>query len=613
LKKRVMSKDLYKGNIVSNNGKATLIIFTLDSKADKQKVAKHIREKINSLNIPEKIYYGGAPMMVNDIEKMIATDIVRLIPIIVIFMVTILYLSFRSAKGVILPLLSAGISIIWTVGTMVLLHYDLTLITNNMPIILLAVGTAYTIHVVNRVDQEMQNDMKEAVKKGLVFVIIPVILAGLTTVIGFLSFIFGSYLVMIRDFGIFTAMGTLLALLTAIVFIPATISIFSSNKKTAVKSKENVFIRKRILKPLANLLFKHPKYIFTSWISLIVIGVGGIFLINVSVNIQLYFKKTNESWVTENILQKDFGGSSPVYVLFRGDIQNPDVLKLMKKTQLKMQENQYISMTQSVADLIEDMNDAMGEGEKIPDERAKIEQLWFLLEGQDIMSQLVTYELDEAIIQSKFSSSESKDMEKFIADMKTFLKENEIKGCTTELTGMPSIYTTMNNSIIRSQFSSLAIAVVLTLIVVGSILKSFIKGVYATVPILSTIIILFGFMGYAGISLDIATVLVASIALGIGVDYSIHVISHFDHVIKATYDLNTALEETILISGKAVLINVLSVTGGFLVLMFSQMVPLQNFGLLVAISMICSGTGSLSLLPAILIIAHRKKQKINLK
>ncbi len=142
-------------------------------------------------------------------------------------------------------------------------------------------------------------------------------------------------------------------------------------------------------------------------------------------------------------------------------------------------------------------------------------------------------------------------------------------------------------------------------------LKSFSKGVYATIPIIATIAILFGFMGFAGISLDIATVLVASIALGIGIDYSIHVITHFNHSFKETGDINKSLEDTIMISGKAIVINVVSVAAGFLVLIFSQMVPLQNFGLLVALSMVGSGLGALTLLPVILILTSRKKKITN--
>ena len=136
------------------------------------------------------------------------------------------------------------------------------------------------------------------------------------------------------------------------------------------------------------------------------------------------------------------------------------------------------------------------------------------------------------------------------------------------------------------------------------------KGVFATIPIIATIIVLFGFMGATGIPLDIATVLVASIALGIGIDYSIHIITHFNHIHKKTKNLNGAMEETIVISGKAIVINVLSVSAGFLVLIFSQMVPLQNFGILVALSMVGSGFGALTLLPVLLILYYRKKERV---
>ena len=118
--------------------------------------------------------------------------------------------------------------------------------------------------------------------------------------------------------------------------------------------------------------------------------------------------------------------------------------------------------------------------------------------------------------------------------------------------------------------------------------------------------ILFGVMGFAGIPLNIATVLVASIAMGTGIDYSIHVISHFNSHIKEGSTISDALDETIAVSGKAIFINVISVTAGFLVLLFSEMVPLQYFGLLVSLSMVGSGLSALTLLPVILILAHRK-------
>ena len=615
LKHRVFSKEMYKGSIVSEDGTSTLIMFTLLDDIDKQKLAYEIKEKITKLNLPEKIYFGGLPMMMNDVSDLIMSDIVRLIPIVFILIAFILFISFRTARGVIMPLLTAALSVIWTLGIMTLLGYEITMISNIIPIILLAVGSAYTIHVLNRINQCLEKDRDKALKIALAYIITPVILAAVTTVIGFVSFVFGAYLTMIRDFGIFTALGVFFALLLSVFFVPALISGFSMYKSAARldkngKMKFNILSNK-ILWPLKSILINHPKYTLIAWSLLLLITISGVFMIHRSVNMADYFKKGNPTRVTEDIMQKKFGGSLPVYVVFTGDIQSPEVLKMMKKTQDYMETIPGIDKTQSIADLIEEMSDVMDEGKIIPEERAQIENLWFLIQGEDIMEQLVTRKLDKAIIQSKFASADSKLMTDFENAMGTFVTENSTDECKIEVTGMPAVYVRLDSSLIDSQISSLLIAIVMVLAIVGLLLRSVAKGIYATIPIIATIIILFGFMGLTGIPLDIATVLVASIALGIGIDYSIHIITHFNHSFNGNGgDVKKALEETIMISGKAIIINVVSVAAGFLVLLFSELVPLQNFGLLVALSMIGSGLGALTLLPVILILHYRRKEKM---
>lgn len=177
---------------------------------------------------------------------------------------------------------------------------------------------------------------------------------------------------------------------------------------------------------------------------------------------------------------------------------------------------------------------------------------------------------------------------------------------------MPFVDITMDRSLINSQLGSISIAIIFVIIIVGFILRSLINGIYAAIPIIAAITILFGVMGLTGISLNIATVLVASVALGIGIDYSIHIISHFNHIYEETGLLEKSINDTLLISGKAIIINVISVSTGFLVLIFSEMVPLQYFGILIAISMISSSLGAMTLLPALLIVINKKKKSPSL-
>lgn len=610
---RVMSKELYKGNIVSPDSTTTIVMFKLQEGVDKQEIAQRIRAKVDAMHLTEQVYFAGMPITMDDMGSLMRTDMTRLLPVTFFIIMLILFLSFGTLRGIIMPLLSSAISIVWVLGLMHLFGYHLDLITNELPIVLLAVGSAYTIHVINRINEERGKDRKKAMTRALTYIIIPVFLSGVTTVFGFASFIFGAYLTMIRNFGIFTSLGVLFALGLSLFFVPAFIALLNFYRKDRgekVRGKKESLLSRWILEPLSGAVLNHSKAFLISVIALIVISSVGILKIRTSVNMIDYFQKENQTRISEQIMQHEFGGSAPIFVVFNGDMQNPEVLKTMIATEKYMKSFPAVSNTQSIADLIEEMNNVMGEGKKIPDQKIKIQQLWFLLEGQDIMSQLVNHDLNKGIIQSRFASFDSKQMEDFVSKMNQYIRNHSTAQCQIHLTGLPSVYVKMNDSLVKSQFTSLSLAILLVIFIVGLILKSFKKGLFAAIPIFVTIIILFGYMGFAGIALNIATVLVASVALGMGIDYSIHIITHFYNDLKKDNNVETAIRETIHVSGKAIIINVASVAAGFLVLLFSHIVPIQNFGLLVALSMAGSGFAALTILPILLILNARRQNKI---
>ena len=608
LRDKILSNDMYKGSIVSEDETATLIIFNLEDDANINQVAKDVINKTESLHLPVNLYYIGSPMLVTYISDLIKKDLTRLLPIAFLVIGIILFLSFRSISGVVLPLLTAVISIIWSIGIMSLLGYSMSMISNNIPIILLAIGSAYTIHVINRIDQVRSTKNSNAVSIALAYVMIPVMLAAITTMIGFISFIFGAYLGMIVDFGIFTALGTFFACLLSIFFVPAVSDIF--NSKTEIKETKNIeqtVLSKNILFPLKQFLFKHTKLVLSVWIFLIGISILGVFYIKRSVDIQEYFEEGNPTRKAESIMIEKFGGTKPVFVLFTGNMQSPVVLKKMLQTAEYMEKSPDINTSISIANLISELNFAIAGKKEIPDDMERVEQLWFLLDGNEIMNRFVSEDMSEGIIISKFKSPDNESKKEFARYMKSFIDKNSTVECNIQITGMPFVDITMDQSLINSQLGSISIAIIFVIIIVGLILRSILSGIYASIPIIAAIIILFGVMGLTGISLNIATVLVASIALGIGIDYSIHIISHFNDSYRETGDLDKAIEDAIIISGKAIIINVISVSAGFLVLVFSDMVPLQYFGKLIALSMFSSSLGALTLLPAILILVNKKK------
>ena len=609
IKHYVLSKEMYNGSLISSDATTTLIVAKIiNNNGDKQTITNNIKRIATELNIPEKIYYGGIPFMIFEISNIISHDMFGLGFAAFILIAFILLLSFKTARGVILPLLTVIISSIWAIGIMGLLDFEITLITSIIPVILLAVGSAYTIHVINRINEEKDQDRKKALIKAIAYIIVPVFLASITTMVGFLSFIFGSYLSMIRDFGLFTALGVFFSLLLSVTFVPSLIAIFHSKSKTTMNKAraDKSTLLNNFLKNLSIVIFKHPKYSFTIWSIVLIISIIGMFKVERRVDMIDYFKEGSTIRKTEKLLQDKFSGSLPVYVTVKGNIQSPDVLNTMDKVQTFMETNEYMKQTQSVADLIKEMNEIMGEGKTIPDSEEKIQQLWFLLDGQDIMEQLVSCDLDEGIIQGNISTTDNEVLSSFSDELEQFINENQSDDCKMEVTGIPSLYERLDHSIVSSQANSLILAIILVFIIVALLLKSPLKGFFAIIPIGATLLLLFGFMGFTGIPLDIATVLVGSVSVGIGIDYAIHMITHFEEDYKKTKNIQSALGESIKISGRAIVINVLSVSLGFLILLFSNLVPLQRFGLLIAVTMISSGLATLTLMPVVMNLISRR-------
>ena len=613
LRNNILNNEMYKGSIVSEDETSTLIIFNLDNNSDVNAIAKNVIRKTEELNLPEKLYYIGSPMLLTYISDLMRDDLTNLLPLAFLVIAFILFLSFRSISGVLLPLLIAIIAIVWSLGSMAFLDIKMSMISNNIPIILLAIGSAYTIHVINRINKVSQSKEADVIATALAFVLIPLILAALTTIIGFVSFIFGAYLNMIVDFGIFTALGTLFASLLSIFFVPAILEVVNYKGKKNIKQKEHSYITNYFLKPINALLIKRPKTILIFWMVLIAISIVGMSSIKRSVDIQEYFKKNNPTRLAEKIMIEKFGGTKPIFVHFKGNMQSPKVLKSMIKTSEHMEKSPDVYTSMSIAKLIAEINLNITNTRGIPNKSEQIEQLWFLLEGNEVLNRFVNEDLTEGIIISKFKSPDNESKKEFAKYMRAFIATNSSKDCEIEITGMPFVDITMDQSLINSQIGSILIAILFVIILVGIILRSWISGLYASIPIIATIMLLFGFMGLTGISLNIATVLVASVALGIGIDYSIHIISHFNECYKKSQDLYASIQESILISGNAIIINVISVSAGFLILVFSEMVPLQYFGLLIALSMVSSCLGALTLLPSILILMNKNKSKNNIQ
>lgn len=603
LKNYTLSNERYAGKLVSWDGTATILVCQIENSADKTVVARELKEIVAKLQPRGKVYFSGLPFYMLDLNDIIQTDLKLLTPLAIAMMAVIMLISFRHVVGMVLPLLSVLLSIIWTLGLMGLLRVPMAIISNATPVILIVIGSAYGIHVLSKAFETQKDPTK--LNSALAEVFLPITLAALTTMFGFISFIFGSYLTMIRVFGLFTALGILAALLISLTLIPIVlVSLFHKQRAIRLEFRlEGKAFKFFASDRLYNLIF-HPG---VSWALLLVfigINIAGIPRIQRNTDLFDYFQPGSNLRQSENFIQRKFGGSIPIYILVRGDIQSPAVLTQMRTIENFLQRTEQIFNTQSIVNYIEEMNEKMGEGKQVPDRRDKVANLMFLLEGEEIMTQMINFDNTEALITATMGKLETRRMITTLDQIRNLLASNNSAEVQFSLTGIHSIYEHLDHSLIRSQIQSLIIAMILVFACLVVLQRSFVGGLVGMIPILFTLSLVFGFMGYTGIPLDVATVLVGSVAIGIGIDYPIHFISRFKLEFQKGRSVPEALQTTLKTTGIAILINVTSVMLGFLVLLFSNLVPLQRFGMLIAITMIGSGFATLVILPGVIQFAR---------
>ena len=607
LRRYIESREFYKGSLVSADGTITVVSVRIQEGVNKIRVAAQIRKKVDSLNLPVKVYYGGTPFVIVAFGKSIQRDLLFLGPVSLLVILLVLFLGFRDIRGVVFPVTSVLLAILWTFGLMSLLNVEVSIITSIIPILLVAVGGAYTIHMINRIFETPAPTWHEAIVKGWSHITPPVCYASITDTFGFISFVFGSYLYLIRTFGIFTSVGILIALMLAIFLTPALMSLTGNNYIPAKQTQVRNLYLKQALDTIARQVTRRPGMIVAVWIVCIILLFTGVFRIERKVDFLSYLPARDPNRVTEKILRERLGGTNPVYVSVKGNILSPEGLRLVDSVESVLKANPNIVHSLSVSRLFKQMNDVMGEGMQVPDTQEKVDNLWFLIEGQDILHQLISEGGDEAIIQATFKTTDIHDCKAFHSET-VALSLCSDERFTIQASGTPSIIVRLDDNLTQSLFRSLALAMVLVFLAVAVMLRSAVKSLIALVPILSTVLILFGFMGWMGIPLDIATTLVGSISIGIGIDYSIYFINSFYLARKEGFNTPEALSNTLSIAGKSITINVLAVTCGFLVLLLSRLSPLARFGLLVGMTMVTSGLGATTLLPSLLMLTRKDKK-----
>jgi len=487
------------------------------------------------------------------------------------------------------------------------------MISTVLPVLLVSVGSAYAIHIVARYYEGIKEgyEKNEAVKKAIENVGIAVIMAGGTTMIGFASLFF-SDLIIIQDFALGTTIGVGIALLVSIIFIPAVLI----NLKVTQKSRDvkELKLTQNIFNGIESLVFKYRKPLLVLVVLIIIGSILVIPTIKTESNYIAYFQKGSTTRVSTNLVDERFGGSQPVDVVIEGNIKNPELLKQMRNFQEEAVKLPYINNAQSMVNIFREENMALNNTREIPTTRNQIAQYLLLLEMSDkeLISNYLTFDYQNTRIQMTMEMVSSTKQKEVLGELEKLIDKYFGEEFKAEITGVPSLSLEINDRIISGQIKSLISAVLFTLVITSLLLKSIKRGFFTTLPIAFTVLVNFGLMGILNIKLDIATAMIASVAVGIGVDYSIHIFTRFIEENEKLDNPAQALKTSMQTVGRANLYNAAAVIVGFSVILLSSFPPLVSFGGLTAFTMVVSFFGALVLLPVLILSAYKMSDKKDL-
>lgn len=574
----------------------------------------------------------GTPIGMIRFTNYMQRDLFTFLPIVTLVVSLIFFFNFRSFRGVMLPFLSVNMSQIWVLGLMGHLGVKITAVGISLPPLMCAVGSSYSIHILNQYYADFDLITRMGTKKGLKLsmshISMTVLLAAVTTFVAFMT-LAPTQISAISEWGIFSAVGVIFALFISATLIPACLSIMPHKMPRLLLKKNNavkVTLIDRYISLITILATRHYKMVLSIVFILLSISVAGLSKLQVESDFMSYFKSDDPFRTNCRIVNEKFRGTTGFNILINSGqedgINNPDFLKAVEEIRhfLTREGNEHLNIgrTDAFTDFIKTMHFAMNQDDmlyyKIPDNKFDILDYLELYGGDDENSDGRPDEF-ESYIDPSFSVCNivarvcekeggkpvgTAKLERMVHDIETHLDKTLPEPYTYKITGFSVMDIVMSQLIVSGQIQSLILCLIVISIIVTFLFSNLKAGVLSLIPMSVAVTFNFGIMGLFGINLDMVTSIIAAITIGIGVDDTIHFLNTFKFYRESGNDIDTTIEKTLRVSGKAIIYTSLALILGFSVLMISNFNPIILFGALMALTMISTTIGALLILPAVI-------------
>ena len=622
---KILDDPMYVNNVISSDGETTAIIATVakGSPEARKELVKETREILSAVeteNSMKKFFLAGPSIVNTELDRMSQNDMKTFTPVMFAVALVILVVLFKNISGVLIPAITIGINIMWTVGLFVIFGNKMNMVSGMLIPLVFIISLATTVHILNRfyLEVRLSGDKRESILKTLRHICVPCFLTCVTTSIGFLSLVV-SDVTPVKTTGIFMAAGIMMSFFVCITLVPGMLSLFPERmSRPFMNIKKDRSSSNKEFQGIYGFIgkFVRNNTIYVFFISLVFVGVAiyGVTRIDAESSIFESFPESSEITRSTEHIEQELMGLIPMDIVVdtgnTGSVFQPDVLMKMEKLQDYLKGIPEVTKSVSVVDYVKYLNKLLNKDNPDSPVVTKDKAIDYVklasLHGDSIVAGLYTEDYSEGRISVRMKNVGSSRYKSIVNDIERFIKENFPLSVSCAITGIVPLLMDMQGYLIESQIKTFTLAFILIFICIALLLKSARIGMMSMIPNLVPIAITLGVMGYVGINLDVATIMIASVAIGISVDDTIHFLYRFKEEFKKDGDHYLAIQRTLSGVGRALIFTTVVATCGFLVFCLSSFKAIQYFGLLTGITMVSALVADLFILPSCILLFKPK-------
>lgn len=620
MQKNLFENPLFLNRIISKDGKTTAIYVPLEEGANGKEVADRIREILKREKGEDKFYIAGDPVARDTFGAEMFKLMAIFAPIAGGVMLLVRYLMFRDLFLSITLMMDAMVSIVWSMGLLIALGFPIHIMSSMAPVFLMAIATD-SIHIFNEFyfRYKEKKDKKAAIIETMHAVGRPVRYTALATAAGFAVLLFMN-IIPVKVFGGLIAFGTVMLRVLSFSFIPAMFMFVKEEKIERASRDEDIASSRtsQFLRNLSGYGAHKPKATVLVGLVLFVLAVIGITKIVVNNNMVEWFKKNSEIRIADSEINRVLGGTSLGYIVAISKeedfIKNPESMRYIEGLQRHIEKLPVVGKTFSVVDYVKRINRVLHDDDSkfdtVPDSKEAVGQYLFLFSMSAKPSDLdnvVDPSFKKANIWVQLKTWDAGAMEDVIKAVDEYKKAHPIP-LEMKPAGIAYFNLVWNHEVLWDMVKGFILALIVVFVILIFNFRSFKWAVVSYVPLIFTVLLIYGVVGFTGKRFDMPISVLSCLSLGMAVDFAIHFVNRFRQRLKeGQRELDSELITDSLLwtaarPGKGIMRNAVLFASAFSVMMLAPLTPYITVGAFIVSMMMLSALMTIIYLPALIIL-----------